>query len=140
MAFSLALTQAVYIYIFVRDKTLLNKQQLVPTSLIAETLEIPKPSVVKILRGLTQDGLLSSGTGIKGGVSLAPGAETHTLLDLFHAVEGRQPLFRLDHSFGIQGDRPQKARKAVAELFSELENTLKKKLSSIALSSISELP
>ena len=133
MAFSLALTQAVYIYVFVRDKVRLNPQELVPASRIVETLEIPKPSVVKILGDLAQAGLFVSGTGIKGGVSLAPDADKRTLLDIFQAIEGRQPIFRSDHSFKLEGERPAAAKMAVQVLFSGLDDKLKKLLSEISL-------
>ena len=133
VAFSLALTQAVYIYVFVRDKVRLNPLELVPASRIAETLEIPKPSVVKILGDLAQAGLFVSGTGIKGGVSLAPDSESRTLLDIFQAVEGRQSIFRLDHSFQIEGERPAAAKLAIQFLFADLDEKLKGLLAEISL-------
>lgn len=136
MAFSLALTQAMYVFLFLRDKGALGQYDLVPAGVIAENLGLPKPSVVKILKCLTQAGIVVTGTGVAGGAKLAPGARQKTLYDLFASVEGRQPLFRTDHEFPAKGARPDLARQAVAGTLGGLEQTLVAAMQAIPLGAL----
>jgi len=136
MAYSLALTQAVYVFLFLRDKGALGQYDLVPASINSENLALPKPSVVKILKCLTQAGIVVTGTGVAGGARLAPGARDRTLYDLFLAVEGQRPLFQTQHRIPAQGLRPDLARQAVQRVFGDLEEGLLASMRSIPLGSL----
>jgi len=56
---------------------------------IAEALDIPAPSLAKVVQKLTRRGLLTSQKGPGGGIALARPAEHLTLLEVVEAVEDR---------------------------------------------------
>jgi hypothetical protein len=43
MAYGISFTQALYVLIFVADKMRFNRFEMVPTSLISEALNLPRP-------------------------------------------------------------------------------------------------
>ncbi len=124
MAYGLAFTQAIYVLVFVGDKTRHGQMDYVATPLIAETLNIPKPSVVKILQSLSQEGLVETGAGKNGGARLSLPPEEITLLRVFLAIEGKRPLFRLDHFLSVDGPRPQAAAAEITGALSGVERQM----------------
>ena len=68
---------------------------------LAQKCGLPLPTVSKILKTLLQSGLLASHRGIKGGYSLARGAEVITLAEIISALEG--PLALTECSTDITG-------------------------------------
>lgn len=133
MAFSLALTQATYVVIFLSDKVAKGHYEYVPAGAISEALGIPKPSVVKILKGLAQEGLVVTGAGVTGGARLSPGALERSLWDLFIAIEGRHSLFREYHDFPAQGSRPDEARQRVTTTWAAVEQQWAASLKGVSL-------
>lgn len=134
MAYGLAFTQAIYILVFVGDKLRRDFPDYVPTPLISETLNIPKPSVVKILQLLGQEGLVETGVGKGGGVRLAEDPERITLYRVFRAIEGKRSLFRLDHYLNVEGERPQQVAVTISSTLSEVEGSLHASLATYRLS------
>jgi len=124
MAYGLAFTQAIYVLVFIGDKTRQDQMEYVPTPLIADTLNIPKPSVVKILQLLSQEGLVETGAGKNGGVRLAVSPESASLFRVFSAIEGRRSLFRLDHFLNVDGPRPQAVARDVSDALTQIEGRL----------------
>jgi Rrf2 family iron-sulfur cluster assembly transcriptional regulator len=59
-----------------------------PIGTIAEALNIPFQFLKKILKTLTQAGILASYRSPKGGVTLARAAENITLFDIVNAIDG----------------------------------------------------
>jgi FeS assembly SUF system regulator len=55
---------------------------------LAASCALPLPTVSKLLKQLSQDGLLESRRGIKGGYALARPAEAISMADIIGAVEG----------------------------------------------------
>ena len=55
---------------------------------LAEEAHLPLPTVSKILKLLTREGLLASHRGIKGGYSLARGPEEISMAEVVSALEG----------------------------------------------------
>lgn len=55
---------------------------------IADATHIPQPTVIKILRRLSERGLLKSHRGIKGGYSLTRPPARISLADVIEAMEG----------------------------------------------------
>jgi FeS assembly SUF system regulator len=68
---------------------------------LAEKCGLPLPTVSKVLKTLLQSGLLASHRGIKGGYSLARGAELISLAEVISALEG--PLALTECSTDITG-------------------------------------
>ncbi len=65
-----------------RPRTLLNGPE------IAAELRLPAPTVSKVLKRLSGDGLLRSHRGVKGGYSLALAPDDISVADIIAAVEG----------------------------------------------------
>jgi FeS assembly SUF system regulator len=68
---------------------------------LAQKCGLPLPTVSKVLKTLLQSGLLASHRGIKGGYSLARGAEVISLAEIISALEG--PLALTECSTDITG-------------------------------------
>ncbi|MFF3030972.1 RrF2 family transcriptional regulator [Streptomyces rubiginosohelvolus] len=68
--------------------------ELVPVAKLAEGNDLPRPYLNKQLQQQVKAGLLTSVPGARGGFLLARPAESITLLDVFDAIEGTDPLFR----------------------------------------------
>lgn len=66
----------------------LPRGQVVEAKLIAEEENIPMRFLLKILRLLTQAGIVESYRGVHGGYSLARPPEEITMLDVIEAIEG----------------------------------------------------
>jgi len=135
MAFSMALTQAIYVFLYIRDKEILGRE-LLPAASIAVAVGLPKPSVVKILRSLHQAGIVTTGTGVNGGARLAPGAEDRNLADLFLAIEGQTPIFRTDHEIPALGAQPALVRAKVGGLLEDLDGQFRRLLGQVKLAEI----
>jgi DNA-binding IscR family transcriptional regulator len=74
MAYGIGFTQAVFVLVYLCDKTTLGRQDLISTPSISEALSIPKPSVVKILKALNLAGITGSGIGKNGGCQRPQGS------------------------------------------------------------------
>ena len=75
-----------------------------PTKELSESLNIARPSAVKILQSLNRTGIIETREGAKGGVRLAVSPEEITILDIFNAIEHNRPLFRLDLRIRVSGE------------------------------------
>jgi Rrf2 family protein len=136
MAYGISFTQALYVLIFVADKMRLNRFEMVPTSLISEALNLPRPSAAKILKQLNQAGIVETATGVKGGVCLAKEPQQIRLYDIFRAIEGKKPLFRSDHPLNASGMRPKQVKDTVRELLLRFEHNLARDLADYTLADL----
>lgn len=136
MSYSLAFSQAIYTALFVGDKVAQGFYDFVPTRELSSALNIPNPSVVKILSGLASAGIIETREGARGGVRLAKPAREITLLDIFTAIEASKPLFRHDHELAVTGDKPTRARQSVLTALSDAETAMKTRLAETTLESL----
>ncbi|GHP13257.1 hypothetical protein YK48G_06820 [Lentilactobacillus fungorum] len=95
MSFSVAFSQALEIVGYVNAKSRDEHFDYLAIQKISEMLNIPVPSVKKISATLKKAGVLTSKTGVNGGLRLAKDAEEITIYDILVAIEGPTPLFRL---------------------------------------------
>ncbi|GBF35037.1 Rrf2 family transcriptional regulator [Desulfocucumis palustris] len=72
--------------------------QVVEAKLISEEERVPMRFLLKILRQLTQAGIVQSYRGINGGYSLARPPSEITMLDVVEAIEGPIAVNRCLHS------------------------------------------
>lgn len=96
MSYPLAVTQAFEIMIYVAVKMKNGHYEFLTTRYLSEKLGIPAPSVKKILKHLSDSGLLMTKEGVKGGILLNRSADTISLLDIFVAMQNQKPLFKRD--------------------------------------------
>lgn len=129
MSYSLSFSKAILVVIFISDKIKQKQFEFLPTQMIAEVLNIPKPTLVKILQGLTNKGIIETKEGKQGGIRLAREASTITILDILEAVEQGKPLFQTSFNIMVEGKRPDNAQKLVTDILQKAENQMKTTLS-----------
>jgi Rrf2 family protein len=136
MSYSLSFSKAVLVVIFVADKIRQGQFEYLSTGSISEILNIPKPTLVKILQGLAAEGIIETKEGKMGGVRLLKDPTAITILHIFEAIEKGKPLFQKSFNILAEGNRPTKAQTAVAALFDSTENQMK---TSLAQKTIGEI-
>lgn len=67
---------------------------------LAETIQLPHPTVSKTLKMLVKAGLLESRRGAQGGYSLARPAYRITAIDIITAIEGPVAMTECSHAEG----------------------------------------
>ncbi|NIC07353.1 SUF system Fe-S cluster assembly regulator [Billgrantia bachuensis] len=67
---------------------------------LAETVQLPHPTVSKTLKMLVKAGLLESRRGAQGGYSLARSASRITAIDIITAIEGPVAMTECSHAEG----------------------------------------
>jgi Rrf2 family protein len=65
-----------------------------PAARLAEYHDVPAPYLAKSLQALTRAGIVDATTGRFGGYRLARPPSEITMLDLVHAIDGTDPMFR----------------------------------------------
>ncbi|MBN2352333.1 MAG: Rrf2 family transcriptional regulator [Spirochaetales bacterium] len=136
MSYSLAYTQSIAVLICVGARNELLRIERVPAAYLAETLGIPRSTVVGILTRLVAAGLLESREGKKGGVRLTRPAKAITLLDVFDAIERKRPLFSSDLPADPDRKEIVEARRRVLECFAAAEAAVRKTLSSVTINTL----
>lgn len=138
MSYSLSFSKAILVVIFVSDKIRQQQFDFLSTASIAKVLNIPKPTLVKILQGLTAEGILETKEGKYGGIRLRKDPAEITILDVFQAIEKGKPLFNTSFDILGKGQRPDKAQEAIRELFEKTEYNMKAELGSKTIAQILE--
>ncbi len=133
MSYSLAFSQSVITVLFVADKVQQGMYDFVPTRQLSEALNIAAPTAVKIIQALARAGIIETREGVKGGVRLAKDPADVTMLDVFHAIESGRTLFRTDLNLRVSGDKPDRARRAVAGLLNDAEEAMKANLKKVTV-------
>lgn len=90
MAFSVAFSQALEITAYVNAKSQAQHEDYLSIQKISEMLNIPVPSIKKISSTLKKSGILTSKTGLNGGLRLAKTPQTITVYEILTAIEGRR--------------------------------------------------
>lgn len=128
MSYSLAFTQAIIAVMFVGDKVEQGFFDFVPTKELSDSLNIPRPTAVKILGNLASAGIIETREGAKGGVRLGQPPDTITLLDIFNAIESGKPMFRHNFALKVTGEKPTRAQRALLQILNEAEVAMHQRL------------
>ncbi|MCA9954725.1 MAG: Rrf2 family transcriptional regulator [Anaerolineales bacterium] len=136
MSYSLAFSQAIMTVLFVGDKVDQGFYDFVPTKEISDSLNIARPTAVKILGNLASAGIIETREGAKGGVRLALPPANVTILDIFAAIETGKPLFRHDFELRVTGEKPTRAQQAVLSILNDAETTMKNQLSQTTIAEL----
>ena len=136
MSYSLAFTQALAATIYLADRVQQHASAFTPTTQLAQDLNIPRPSAVKILQSLSQAGIVETREGAKGGVRLARSAEDVTVLDIFTAIEGERPLFHKELKFNVQGRKPRQAQRVISTILGDAEVAMKSDLQATTIAGL----
>ena len=136
MSYSLSFSKAILVAIFVADKVAQGMYDFVPTKLVSESLNIPKPTAVKILQGLAKSGIIETREGAKGGIRLAMSADDVTILSIFNAIEFERPLFRADLNIKITGEKPTRSQQAIRTVLEDSERRMKTSLAEVTIADL----
>jgi Rrf2 family protein len=136
MSYSLSFSKSIIVLIFISDKIRRGETEFISTKIMSELLNIPKPTLSLILNNLMKAGILQTKEGVNGGVRMAKKPEKITLLDLLTAIENEKPLFQTEYNLNVTGNRPDKAKKAVNEVLTTIEKTMKRDLQKTTLKDI----
>ena len=136
MSYSLSFSQAIVTVIFVADKVQKGMFDFVPTKELSESLNIARPTAVKILSNLTGVGIIETREGAKGGVRLAVTPDEITILDIFEAIETGKPMFRHDYRLRGTGSRPTRVQASVLTILNSAEAAMKVELDSMTMADL----
>ena len=105
---------------------------------ISKSLGVSDSYLKKIIRQLVVAGLITSEAGKKGGVSLKKSPDKITLLDIFEAIEGKEPFARatglVERLFLNELKEVKEQKQAmILEAFNQAEKSYKEKLKKITL-------
>lgn len=105
---------------------------------ISKSLGVSDSYLKKIIRQLVVAGLITSEAGKKGGVSLKKSPDKITLLDIFEAIEGKEPFARatglVEQVFLNELKEVKEQKQAmILEAFNQAEKSYKEKLKKITL-------
>ncbi len=136
MSYSLAFSQAIMVVIYVADKVQQGLYDFVPTGQLSESLNISRPTAVKILGNLAGAGIIETREGAKGGVRLALPPSDITILHILEAIETGKSLFRHDYRLRVTGVKPTRAQQEVLNVFTSAEKAMKRQLSQTTIASL----
>ncbi len=125
MSFSMSFSKSILVVIFISDKIRQGQFEFLSTKYISEILNIPKPTLVKILQNLTTAGMIETKEGKQGGIRLMKSPSDITILDILEAMEKGKPLFNTSFNILAEGKRPNNAQKSVAYLLNDAEGQMK---------------
>ena len=128
MAYSISISQAISIVLYIAIKMKECKYEFLTTKNVSEKLNIALPTAVKILNSLTTAGLTVTREGAKGGVLLAKSPSDISLLDIFLAIEHERPLFKTKFDFNINGETVTSLVNTIANCLENSENEMKNSL------------
>lgn len=138
MSYSLGAWQAMLATVYVADKVQLGEFDFVPTSRLAKDLDIPAPSLARLLRSLHRAGVIETREGARGGVRLAVPADEVTLLAVVDAIERDLPLFRTDSAPRVKGTTPTRRQAALRKALGNAEQVMRSSLGEVTIADISK--
>ena len=136
MSYSVSISQAISIVVYIAVKMKECKYEFLTTKAISEKLNIALPTAVKILNSLTMAGLTMTREGAKGGVLLAKASDDITLLDIFLAIEHERALFKTKFDFNIEGDNVSVLKNKIAVCLEDAEDEMKSSLKKTKISDL----
>ena len=142
MAFSVAFSQALEITAYVNSKSQAQHEDYLSIQKISEMLNIPVPSIKKISSTLKKSGILTSKTGLNGGLRLAKTPQTITVYEILTAIEGTAPLFKLhqevDPAAFVNGERVTSWLAASTNVLNRAEDAMVQVLKQTSIADLAE--
>lgn len=94
MAYSIGFSQALEILFYIELKSRNQEEKYLTIREISNKLNIPIPSVKRLVGLLKKSGFIVSKKGVNGGLSLAILPEDIRIYDVLISIEGRVPMFK----------------------------------------------
>ncbi|MGL1885317.1 MAG: Rrf2 family transcriptional regulator [Reichenbachiella sp.] len=136
MSYSLSFSKAIMVVVFISDKIRQGMFEFLSTRTISQSLDIPKPTLVKILGSLTRVGIIETKEGKNGGIRLSKQPKNISILEIFEAIEEGKPMFHTNINIVAKGKRPDNAKKSVATILNQAEQQMKNTLSTQSVQDI----
>ncbi|AOZ91192.1 RrF2 family transcriptional regulator [Paenibacillus crassostreae] len=136
MAYSTALSQGISILLYIHSITEEGCYNFLSTKVISEQLNIPAPTMVKVIRNLNNARLTVAKEGAKGGILLARPISEITLLDVFLAVEPGKTLFKLHTDVTLQGKEVDEVKQKIANSIQAAEIAMQNSLKEVRLTDL----
>lgn len=136
MSFSLGVWQAMLATVYVADKTW-SDGEFISTRRLADDLNIPAPSLARLLRSLNRAQIVETREGSRGGVRLAKSPDQVTLLAVLDAIEQQLPLFRSDFTLRVSGPIPERRQASLRASLGNAEQSMRVSLQGVTLADIS---
>ncbi len=136
MSYSLSFSKAILVVIFISDKIRQGQFEFLSTKTISEILNIPKPTLVKIMQNLSSAGIIETKEGKSGGIRLQKQPNQITILDILNATESRKPLFQTNFNIMAEGKRPNNAQASIATLLLSAETQMKNALANKTIAEV----
>ncbi|KRN79998.1 rrf2 family transcriptional regulator [Fructilactobacillus lindneri DSM 20690 = JCM 11027] len=116
------------ILFYIELKTKMGAETYLTIQQIAETLNIPIPSVKRLVGMLKKANLIDSKKGTKGGLALAKAADEIRFYDVFEAIEGSTALFKMYDDFNPESFNHQSEAKYMLNQIKAILNTTEKQM------------
>lgn len=129
MSYSLSFTKSIFVVLFIADKIRQGQYNFLSTGHISKILNIPRPTLVKILQNLHIANIIETKEGKQGGIRLIKKPSEITVLSVLEAMEKGKPLFQTSFNILVDAERPNKAQVIVKDIFKDAESVLKAELS-----------
>ena len=140
MSYSPAFSQAIEILVYIEMKSSQEYYQYCSAPKIAEGLNIPLPSIKRLIAMLKKANLLISKKGITGGLALAKTPETISLYDVLSAIEGQSPLFPIYQNFNVEDfadkDDVQRILGKSQQIFQSIDQNMRESLQAVSLAEL----
>ncbi|WP_141434333.1 Rrf2 family transcriptional regulator [Bacillus sp. 03113] len=128
MSYSIAFSQAIEIILYISIKSEEEQSKYSSIQSISEKLNMPIPSVKRLVGLLKNEGLITSKTGISGGLMLMKKTQDITLFDIFKAIEGSKAMFKFYQGFDVSkfehAQQVEKQLNQVSDLLNEAEQAM----------------
>ncbi|MGP7815790.1 RrF2 family transcriptional regulator [Niallia sp. 01092] len=128
MSYSIAFSQATEIILYISIKSEEEQSKYLSIQSISEKLNMPIPSVKRLVGLLKNEGLITSKTGISGGLMLMKKTQNITLFDIFKAIEGSKAMFKFYQGFDVSkfehAQQVEKQLNQVSDLLNEAEQAM----------------
>lgn len=128
MSYSIAFSQATEIILYISIKSEEKQSKYLTIQSISEKLSMPIPSVKRLVGLLKNDGLITSKTGVSGGLMLMKKTQDITLFDIFKAVEGNKSMFHFYQEFDVSkfehAQQIEKQLNRIKDSFNEAEQAM----------------
>lgn len=134
MSYSTAVSQGISIMLFIHVVSGGNCSDYLSARTIAEQLNIPLPTTVKVLRNLGSAGLTITKEGAKGGILPAKPISEITLLDIFMAVEHGKALFKVHTDITMQGTEVEAVKEKIVDCLQGVDASMHESLQAVKLS------
>jgi Rrf2 family protein len=140
MSYSVGFSQSLEILFYIELKTKNGEEKYLTIQQISEKMNIPVPSVKRLIGLLKKAGFIESKKGVNGGLALTKTSRDIYVYDVFEAIEGHMALFKQYDNFEVNSlihkSETRYMLSKSKEIFEETENAMREELKKYKLSDL----